>query len=181
MPIPLNIDVEGAPRAKKAIKAFVFDDEGMKEVAPKVHDALLRWQKRGWESEGAAMGERWPRYTGKEAAYFNIKQNILGSKMVTSPSPILRWEKGRERLKPSLTKKGHTDQKFTTRSNKWVFESVVPYAEDHHTGQGKAPSHLGGHQVKRRILMSGNTNAPSTRILVADIARIIREWAGLGT
>lgn len=107
-----------------------------------------------WDTSGASTGTPWPMYSKatKEHQYAAVKSSIFGARM--QPRDVLRWRKGKERLRPSFVDETHPDNVTDIRGNQAAFGSRVRYASNHDEGVGRMPAWAGGYKIPRRPLLA---------------------------
>lgn len=169
MPVETKFVVTGSQRAADALRDFARDAENLHEVGPQIHRQLISDHWAAFETEGRAIGENWPGYTGQEALYGVIKRKILD----TDNNRLLRWEPGQERLFPSVVSPTHPEHVWRVKDGKFEFGTSVPYAINHQEGKGRGPWWAGFPKIKQRRFLK------LTRRTAAKITRIIRTHMGL--
>ena len=106
-----------------------------------------------FRTQGASAETPWPDYTDAEAQYAAIKGSILGRKVGKSTGDLNRWERGSERLAPSMFRRSHSEYVQDERPRSAAFGTAVPYASRLHAGIGRAPKGLGGATPPPRPLL----------------------------
>jgi len=115
-------------------------------TAPRLHRFLLRRAEELFRTEGASEGARWPGYGG-EPRWAAYKESL------DVPLTRLRWEGGKERLYPSLTRAQHPEHVFRRTAKGISFGTRVPYASRLHQGGEKNP--FGERIPARPLLVTG--------------------------
>lgn len=171
--------ITGASRAEKAVRDFIWKDGDWKEIGSDVHQRLLDWQKKVFETSGKAAGQRWPGVTILERQYYRWKETKLEG-AITDPSPELRWTATNERLYPSLTDKGHKDHKWKVLKDGYVFGTTVPYAWKHQEGSGKASFTSDWNwSITQRSFITADPSVGAFRSVLSEITRLMRKSMGL--
>lgn len=106
-----------------------------------------------FRTQGASTGTPWPDYTADEAQYAAIKGSIFGRRVGKATGDLNRWERGRERLVPSMVRKTHSEYAQTNGRRSASFGTRVPHAGRLHMGIGRAPQSLGGATPPPRPLL----------------------------
>ena len=106
-----------------------------------------------FRTQGASTETPWPDYTAAEQQYAAIKGSIFGRRVGRSTGDLNRWERGRERLVPSMVRKSHSEYAQREGRRSASFGTNVPHAGRLHMGIGRAPQHLGGATPPPRPLL----------------------------
>lgn len=107
-----------------------------------------------WDTGGASTGTPWPMYSRatKEHRYAAAKSSMFDRRMTRRD--LLRWQPGRERLKPSFVDAAHPENVEIIQGNRATYGSRVPYARNHDEGRGNMPVWAGSFPVPRRPLLT---------------------------
>ena len=106
-----------------------------------------------FRSQGASTGSMWMDYQRRERRYAAIKGRIRGRRVGRSSGDLLRWEPGNEWLMPGMVSRTHPDYVQVEQRMSVTLGTTVPHARNHNLGVGRAPKHLGGHNIPRRPLL----------------------------
>ena len=92
---------------------------------------FVRILKQQFASRGKRGGTPWTGYQD-EPVYRIIKRRYGGGL-----KNMLRWERGHERLYPSLVSWTHPEHVFVSKRHRVAMGTKVPYAVSHQLGQGR--------------------------------------------
>jgi len=106
-----------------------------------------------FRTQGASTDTPWPDYTEQEQQYAAIKGALFGRRVGKASGDLNRWERGRERLVPSMVRRTHSEYVQDERRRSATFGTSVPHAGRLHMGIGRAPQHLGGATPPPRPLL----------------------------
>lgn len=158
-----SVDIKGTQGVEDRLDGMRSRIEGWTDASPRIRGWLLQRQKELWATQGSSEGVRWPALPEKWAAF----KARIG--VDTRP---LRWLPGtQERLFPSLTKKGHPDQRWRVVAGRKVeFGTEVPYASRHDQGKGVNPF---GEKIRQRRLavLSQRNQERLAQLLAIYVAR----------
>jgi hypothetical protein len=179
MTAEMKFVVTGGERAAKAMREFADNAQNLRDIGPKIHSALIKDHVRAFKTNGRAIGEDWPGYTGQELVYGFIKVKLTqgtwnASKFSEPIAGPLRWTRGQERLFPSVVSSSHPEHVWRIKDGKFEFGTSVPYAANHQEGKGRGPWWAGFPKIKQRRFLK------LTRSTAAKITRLIRSHMGLG-
>lgn len=176
MPI-FDIQVTGSDRAERALRKWAGKLSNIKAVSPQIHERLLKWQEKVFETEGEVIGEKWPGYGDadpKEEDYAKVKGDLLNKK-----PELLRFGNN-ERLFPSLTS-DNAEHVGPSGSEDfpWEFGTKVPYASDHQWGGQTRRVHFKRESFDERIKVPQRMFLKIDENIADTIATEIRKFMGL--
>jgi hypothetical protein len=111
-------------------------------------------RRRMYASQNASEGTRWVQYldTPERDHYIWAKSAIAGIPVTQIESTVLLWPPY-NRLFGSLTAVGHPDAVANVAKESAEFGTRTPWGYANHTGTGRAPRYLGGHETPKRPLL----------------------------
>ena len=142
------------------------------------HRVFVESRRRMYATQNASEGAMWPQYvdTPERDHYIYAKSAIAGIPLDRIAGTVLQWPPY-NRLRNSLTVASHPDHVWRTSPEEAEAGTRTPWAYANHTGTGRAPRHLGGHQTPRRPLLDSGpqTIEAYTRAAVDYISERIED------
>lgn len=121
--LSLSIGVRGERAVSRRLGLLSSAIGDMTHVFRKsVHPFMIKHSLKQFETAGAHGGEKWPGYEN-EPKYRGSKKAMVGH------LEVLRWERGNERLFPSIVARTHPEHVFRSTAKTATFGTRVPYAK----------------------------------------------------